>query len=960
MSKYNIAHELGSKPRTKDVLLPEGEDLDFSSMLLPQTILQGLDLAGFVKPSPIQLKAIPLARCGFDLIVQAKSGTGKTCVFAVAALESVILKSNRLQVIVLAPTREIAQQIQHVISTIGCTLKNLKAKTFIGGVPVSEDILNVANCQIAVGAPGRIRHLLEDKLLSPEAVRLLIFDEADKLMEEIFQTDIRFIFEQLPESKQVIACSATYSQNLLHFLGNFMQSATHVTPDQDPSPILIGLRHFVCIEPRSLNNISKLQHKEIGLLKILKNVSFLQCLVFSNHFNRAESICNHLKRKGWQATWIAGKQDQKTRTTVMTNVKDLKVRILVTTDLTARGIDLHEVNLVINMDIPTDHHTYLHRMGRAGRYGGHGIVITIITEEEVKKFKQLLGAIGDSYASAYVIPDCELSDKLWKNDFSHYEQIIGILNDDDDDNNKLSVEIEDEGNFRQVKGNNTDCINLRHVELHNELDDIKNVEILNDSNSCVTDMTKLDPDNNSPVNSRTTEECGFDKNAKSEIKNEKYVEMNENYSYINDKEDSESSSYSADTNSNAEKFSECGSDDNREDNNEQNYLHSTETDSESDNFGIERFGLKLLHYYGCSPDILHPYSLLDSSLNSFIDNKCDIEDINRRLLEPKGTLDTEIVENFSRKSMNDYNSLMHICQNFGADLVVNSLLNNATTDILSEAFGNLKKADKVPINESKCKDPELYLSSDNSSGENLDKLVEIENDGESVSKLSNSFDKLNVNNKETEFEIDKKIKSDLENSDEEKSAIHSDIKENSESEERNDKDVLVENDKKSIGKRLFTREEKKNRKRKNIFSSINLSQIDNNNEAINKRLYQNDNLKKAKQTGSVSCAVSSSDFSSAPSVSGINNNNNNHSFQTNSNNQKLHQSAYHFQHEYNCPYAEQYNTSRSHSANPNQYNINNMPVEVRNWYNMWYNQASYIQWYVSYNKYIKSMLNPKQ
>ncbi|XP_054286308.1 uncharacterized protein LOC129002489 [Macrosteles quadrilineatus] len=421
------AQRVSAKPRTKDIEI--ADDTDFKSMLLPQPILKGLKQSGYIRPSPIQKKALPLVRCGLDLIVQAKAGTGKTCVFTIAVLEMVKPNLPHLQAIVLAPTREIALQITSVINAIGQCVEGLKTSCFIGGYPLSVDVDKVKGCQVAVAAPGRLKHLLEKGLLNPRHVRLLVLDEADKLMERVFAKDINEIFNQLPESKQVIACSATYTDQLVKFLSDYMNSGQYVTPQQmDGSTILLGVRQFVSVVPRHVNRLAQLKIKEKNLLYLLRSISFDQCLIFSNLSTRAVSLCNLLRKEGWGVEWIAGRQPQEDRVAALTQLRDQRVRVLVTTDLTARGIDIENVNLVINLDLPLDHHTYLHRMGRAGRYGSHGITITVVSEgPELAAFQKLIGNIGGTTLTVNRVPQHLNNIDLWKIPNDKFEKVCGIV-----------------------------------------------------------------------------------------------------------------------------------------------------------------------------------------------------------------------------------------------------------------------------------------------------------------------------------------------------------------------------------------------------------------------------------------------------------------------------------------------------------------------------------------------------
>jgi len=370
-----MAHDSSKGDRTGDIL--PNEDVDFAGLFLSDAILQGLDKAGFRRPSPIQLKAIPIGRCGLDLIVQAKSGTGKTAVFTVIALEGLDLESSAIQVLVLTPTREIALQIQSVVTSIGCAMSQLSCHTFIGGTPLNEDRKKLLKCHIAIGTPGRLRQLVELGALKTSGIRTLVLDEADKLMEDGFQTQINWLYSVLPESKQFIAASATYPEVLAEHLTTYMRNPTFVRLNSS-DPALLGIRQYYQeVEYHPLAQ-KAFDNKVEGLVSILSSVTFDQCLVFSNYQVRAASLSSVLNSKGWPAAFISGSLDQNDRVSAMEKLKALKCRVLISTDLTSRGIDAEHVNLVINLDLPHDHETYLHRIGRAGRFGRYGAGVTLV------------------------------------------------------------------------------------------------------------------------------------------------------------------------------------------------------------------------------------------------------------------------------------------------------------------------------------------------------------------------------------------------------------------------------------------------------------------------------------------------------------------------------------------------------------------------------------------------------
>ncbi|TSN76527.1 putative ATP-dependent RNA helicase DDX20 [Bagarius yarrelli] len=378
------AHEIDIRTRTDDVLSSGG--VDFSSLLLSKPVLKGLATSGFQRPSPIQLKAIPLGRCGLDLIVQAKSGTGKTCVFSTIALDSLILENASTQVLVLAPTREIAVQIHAVVMAIGSAMEGLECHVFIGGRPVSQDKLHLKKCHIAIGSPGRIKQLIEMGALMTASIRLFVLDEADKLMEEgSFQEQINWIFSSLPVNKQMLALSATYPESLAQHLCRYMREPTFVRLNPT-DPGLLGLKQFYKLVPAHALPHKIFEEKVHNMLELFSKVPFNQALVFSNLHTRAQHLADVLSSKGLPAVCISGSLSQEQRLEAMSKLKQYQCRVLISTDLTSRGIDAEKVNLVINLDAPQDWETYMHRIGRAGRFGTLGVAVTYCShgEEENK------------------------------------------------------------------------------------------------------------------------------------------------------------------------------------------------------------------------------------------------------------------------------------------------------------------------------------------------------------------------------------------------------------------------------------------------------------------------------------------------------------------------------------------------------------------------------------------------
>ncbi|CEI95148.1 hypothetical protein RMCBS344292_09347 [Rhizopus microsporus] len=353
--------------RSKDVEIEE--HVDFSALLQNKQLLQGLQQSGYEKPSPIQLKAIPLGRLGIDLIAQAKSGTGKTVVFGVLAIECVNLSVRQPQVLIVAPTREISVQIRDVIRALGQFIP-LQVEAFIGGLSVEADIKKVNHCHIIVGTPGRLLALLQDKKIDLSHLKLWVLDEADKLLTKEFTPQTEKIFSHLPKSIQHIAFSATFTDQLLNDLNAFMNSPQQIRLTEGVPTLDEVRQYYVDIqssEPASKLSIYRSKFETVA--ELLRKTPFYQCMIFVNSMPRSIELAEWLSEMGWKSAHISSGLSQHERLAVMDKMRQFKLRVLVCSDLIARGIDIDRVNLVINLDLPWEVETYLHRVGRTGRYG---------------------------------------------------------------------------------------------------------------------------------------------------------------------------------------------------------------------------------------------------------------------------------------------------------------------------------------------------------------------------------------------------------------------------------------------------------------------------------------------------------------------------------------------------------------------------------------------------------------
>lgn len=390
--------------------------LQFSKMFLSEPVLRGLTRNNFTHPSPIQARAIPLAKLGLDLLVQAKSGTGKTLVFAILITESHNPDVMFPQSLTVVPTREVAVQIEDVMNRIGYSVPNFRAKSFIGGLEVSQDRKNLQNCSAIVGTPGRINHLIKSNVLNTSHLKVLVLDEADSLITGTLRSDVEQIIKMLPTKRQTVVCSATYYNNrdreLLKYLND---KFIGVTPKKEV-PVLHGIRQFVLELPETKDNIKETMEKISELNRILKKIPYGQCLVFANTQTKAETYCSYLGRAGWHAEVIRGGQEQRVRLKTVENLKEFRCRVLTATDVISRGIDAENVNLVINVDVPKDNSIYLHRIGRAGRFGTQAIAITLASSgKEIGRFRKILQDIGGNDMFVYRLPS-ERLEEIWNFD----------------------------------------------------------------------------------------------------------------------------------------------------------------------------------------------------------------------------------------------------------------------------------------------------------------------------------------------------------------------------------------------------------------------------------------------------------------------------------------------------------------------------------------------------------------
>lgn len=357
--------------------------------------MQGIIECGFEHPSEVQHAAIPQAVLGTDVLCQAKSGMGKTAVFVLACIQTVDLSEKALRVIVLCHTRELAYQIEHEFLRLGKHLEELKVCSVYGGVPMEQDKEKLKKMQphIVVGTPGRVLQLIKGKddtaPLKLDKLTHFIVDECDRCVDEVvLRRDLQNIFIKTPKKKQVMMFSATISPETRATCKRFMQGPHEITVD--PAKLrLDGLSQYIV----------KLEEKQKNkkLIDMLDNLEFNQVVIFVKNVKRALALNGLLndskfpsmtlhelpKEFGFKAKGDSIGADA-SRIDRLKMFKDFRKRILVTTDLFGRGMDVEKVNIVINYDMPEKSDNYLHRVGRAGRFGTKGLAVSFVSSDEDK------------------------------------------------------------------------------------------------------------------------------------------------------------------------------------------------------------------------------------------------------------------------------------------------------------------------------------------------------------------------------------------------------------------------------------------------------------------------------------------------------------------------------------------------------------------------------------------------
>jgi len=349
----------------------------FDDMGLSDTLLRGIYSFGFERPSKIQSMAIVPMTQGNDVLAQANSGTGKTGSFLIGSLSRLDTSVNKPQIFILVPTQELAKQIYDVAKNIGAFLP-LSCLCATGGNPIRDDISTIENgVQLVVGTPGRMFDLMNRGKLTTQNIKYLILDEADQMLEDRFYKQVMCILELgFPKTTKVALFSATMPEKVIEVTNKLLQDPVKILiPPEQVS--LDGIKQFKV-------ELEKEEWKYEVLCDIYKQLNINQALIYCNTRKRAEWLADKLSADGYPLLCIHADMENADRRKRMEDFRSGKVRVLISTDLLARGIDVQHVSLVMNFELPTNRENYIHRIGRSGRFGKKGVAINLISPNEEK------------------------------------------------------------------------------------------------------------------------------------------------------------------------------------------------------------------------------------------------------------------------------------------------------------------------------------------------------------------------------------------------------------------------------------------------------------------------------------------------------------------------------------------------------------------------------------------------
>ncbi|KAG0564320.1 hypothetical protein M758_8G097100 [Ceratodon purpureus] len=353
----------------------------FDQMGIREDLLRGIYQYGFEKPSAIQQRAVMPIISGRDAIAQAQSGTGKTSMIALAVCQMIDTATREVQALILSPTRELAAQTEKVILAIG-DFMNVQAHACIGGKSIGEDIRKLEyGVHVVSGTPGRVYDMIKRRTLRTRSIKLLILDESDEMLSRGFKDQIYDVYRYLPPELQVVLVSATLPHEILEMTNKFMTDPVRILVKRDELT-LEGIKQFFVAVERE-------EWKFDTLCDLYDTLTITQAVIFCNTKRKVDWLTEKMRSNNFTVSAMHGDMPQKERDAIMSEFRSGTTRVLITTDVWARGLDVQQVSLVINYDLPNNRELYIHRIGRSGRFGRKGVAINFVRSDDIRILRDI-------------------------------------------------------------------------------------------------------------------------------------------------------------------------------------------------------------------------------------------------------------------------------------------------------------------------------------------------------------------------------------------------------------------------------------------------------------------------------------------------------------------------------------------------------------------------------------------
>jgi translation initiation factor 4A len=357
---------------------------NWDELNISEELLRGIYGYGFEKPSEIQQKSISPMIDGRDVIAQAQSGMGKTGSFTIGTLSHIDITRPVVQAIILSPTHELAKQTAHVVNALGIIM-NIRVKTLIGGTSIQsdrEELQSSVTCpHVIVGTAGRVYDMMVRTYLSISDIKVFVLDEADEMLSQGFKSQIYNIFQMLPSNVQVALFTATLPDNILELTTKFMRNPVTITMKAEQLSLECIKQYYIAVQNDTM---------KFDVLKdLFSMISVSQCIIYCNSVNRVSDLYKAMKDDGFSVCAIHSSMSTDDRAKEFANFRSGGYRVLISSNITARGIDIQHVSTVINFDIPKCQFTYLHRIGRSGRWGRKGMSINFVTKQDIGLMRKI-------------------------------------------------------------------------------------------------------------------------------------------------------------------------------------------------------------------------------------------------------------------------------------------------------------------------------------------------------------------------------------------------------------------------------------------------------------------------------------------------------------------------------------------------------------------------------------------